>query len=291
MTVQTQDERARGAAAAAIHFARQPTIVGAHWFQYYDHPRGGRSDDGEDYNFGLVDVDDRPYDELVDAFRRVNRELPAIHASARPAETRTPAIPHASIDVDDRSLAEWPKDRALVGGLVAGGDDVPFADVLLAWDERGVALAVVGMDYHAPELLPHGVELPRSECFRVEWGIDAGRGARRFALRFVPPPAPASPDDRYAMRVELCATDGSECASVPGGRAVYFGADQPRLVAEARIPWRSLGVSGTPPASMRLALGITGFHRARWMSFDGRPPAEALRDPAAWRVFALSHRA
>jgi hypothetical protein len=290
MTVATQAARALGAATAAARFAALPSVLGAHWFQYYDHPRGGRFD-GEDYNFGLVDVDDRPYDELVDAFRRVNRDLPRIHASARPIGTRPPAIPYARIDVDDRSLADWPKDEALVGGLVAGGGDVPFADVLVSWDERGVALAVVGMDYHAPELLPRGVELPRSECFRVEWGVDAGHGARRFALRFVPPPAPASPDERYAMRVELCATNGERCTAIRGGHAVYFGADQPRLVAEAHLPWRSLGVSGTPPADLRLGLGITGFHRARSMSSDGARPADTLRDPRTWRKFALSHRA
>ena len=38
MTVQTQAERARGAAAAAQEFARLPQLVGLHWFQYYDHP-------------------------------------------------------------------------------------------------------------------------------------------------------------------------------------------------------------------------------------------------------------
>ena len=46
MTVQTQAERARGAAAAAQHLARQPQTVGLHWFQYYDHPAGGRPDGG-----------------------------------------------------------------------------------------------------------------------------------------------------------------------------------------------------------------------------------------------------
>src|SRR5207253_10203235 len=70
MTAATQAERARGAAAAAARFAREPGVVGAHWFQYYDHPRGGR-DDGEDYDFGLVDVDDRPYGQLVTALGRV----------------------------------------------------------------------------------------------------------------------------------------------------------------------------------------------------------------------------
>ena len=32
----------RGAMAAAQRFARLPEIVGLHWFQYYDHPNGGR---------------------------------------------------------------------------------------------------------------------------------------------------------------------------------------------------------------------------------------------------------
>jgi len=55
MTVATQAERARGAAAATENFARIPAIVGSQWFQYYDHPKGGRPD-GEDYDFGLVDI-------------------------------------------------------------------------------------------------------------------------------------------------------------------------------------------------------------------------------------------
>src|SRR5262249_46027754 len=83
MTVRTQRARARGAAAAAARFASDPSIVGAHWFQYYDHPNGGR-EDGEDYNFGLVDTDDRPYGELVSALQRVNAHLAAIHRHARP---------------------------------------------------------------------------------------------------------------------------------------------------------------------------------------------------------------
>jgi hypothetical protein len=84
MTVGTQAERARGAAAATRNFAALPEIVGAQWFQYYDHPKGGRSD-GEDYNFGLVDIDDRPYEQLTEALAAANRAAPAIHAAALPA--------------------------------------------------------------------------------------------------------------------------------------------------------------------------------------------------------------
>src|SRR5208282_1094168 len=81
MTVATQAERAVGAAAAARNFAARPEIVGLHWFQYSDYPLGGRAD-SEDYNFGLVDIADQPYQELVTALGAANRELPDIHAEA-----------------------------------------------------------------------------------------------------------------------------------------------------------------------------------------------------------------
>ena len=57
-----------------ISLAR-PYIVGTHWFQYYDEPKGGRAD-GEDYNMGLVDIYDQPYQEVVATFQRTNSLLP-----------------------------------------------------------------------------------------------------------------------------------------------------------------------------------------------------------------------
>src|SRR5262245_38718405 len=128
MTVATQAERARGAAAAARRFAAEPTVVGLHWFQYYDHPTGGR-EDGEDYDFGLVDVDDRPYEELVGALGDANAALATLHAEGRPAsEGARTAIPAAAIDLTDRSLADWPKEAALVPDVTAPAPDVPFGD-------------------------------------------------------------------------------------------------------------------------------------------------------------------
>ncbi len=52
-----------------------PNFVGAHWFQYTDSPITGRAYDGENYNVGFVSVTDTPYPELVDAAKRVNRNL------------------------------------------------------------------------------------------------------------------------------------------------------------------------------------------------------------------------
>lgn len=47
---------------------RNPLIVGAHWFQYIDEPLTGRFD-GENYNVGLINITDNPYEELVDKIR------------------------------------------------------------------------------------------------------------------------------------------------------------------------------------------------------------------------------
>jgi len=286
MTVRTQAERARGAAAAAERFAREPGIVGTQWFQYYDHPRGGRAD-GEDYDFGLVDVDDRPYDELVAALAGVNPRLTGLHRAGPAPASRADTLPQARIDPGDRSHAEWPKEEALVAGMVAPPSEVPFADLYVAWDHDGISLAVIGMDYHAPELLAPHRELALEDCFHVDWGVDAGGGPHRFALYFIPPAA-RSGRDQYSMRVRLCRIDAGRCEPVRGAVATYFGADQPRLVAEARLPWDAAGLRSRPGDRLRMELAVTAFHRARWMSTSGGPPAAAMRDPAGWRVFSLA---
>ena len=99
MTVATQAERARGAAAATRNFASLPEVIGSQWFQYYDHPKIGRAD-GENYDFGLVDLDNRPYRKLTNALQAANRDAPAVHAAAKQPSPHVDApflVPHAAI--------------------------------------------------------------------------------------------------------------------------------------------------------------------------------------------------
>src|SRR5204862_163148 len=91
----------------------------------------------------------------------------------------------------------------------------------------------------------------RPDCFHLDMGVDAGRGPQRLVLSFVPPRVYAKGQD-YAMRAELCRVDGRRCVSVPGAEVAYFGADQPRIRAEVRIPWRAPGVYG-----VQLAIGVS----------------------------------
>lgn len=288
MTVRTQRERATGAAAAAQRFAAQPNVVGIHWFQYFDHPRGGRPD-GEDYNFGLVDVDDLPYEQLTAALAPVNRRLAGIHRRAR-VERRSAAdyrIPRARIDAGDGSLAEWPKPDALVPGMVATPGEVPFADFLLAWDPQHFHLGLVAMEYYDPLLLPDHEEFPRGEAFRVDLGIDAGAGPVQFAA-FVIPPREVREHEAPKMHVALCRVEGSACEPVSEAVATYIGSDQPRIIVELSIPWSALGTPHAPrDRRVRVDLATTAWHRSRWISWSGAPPEEAMVHPENWRSVAL----
>lgn len=70
-SVSNQNQRAR----VYKHFIDQglenPFIVGAHWFQYVDQVCTGRRD-GENYQIGFVDMCDRPYQEMINATRKIS---------------------------------------------------------------------------------------------------------------------------------------------------------------------------------------------------------------------------
>jgi hypothetical protein len=292
MTVETQAERAAGAAAAAENFAAIPEVVGAHWFQYYDDPKGGRPD-GEDYDFGLVDTNDRPYRRLTAALAGANRQVYEIHREASVAAPRSGefVIPRAEVALRRRSLADWPKPASLLPPLAASPGAVAFGEVYLTWSDRGLQLATIGQDYFDIDLLAYQGAFPLADAYRVELGVDFGAGPRRFTMFFIPPRTKLH--DYPEMRAELCAGPAEAairfgCTPVGGAEAVYFGADQPRITAEARIPWSAIGVAApSPGAPLRAEVTITSWDRDRWMSLTGPAPATAMNDPAQWRVMRL----
>jgi hypothetical protein len=294
MTVDTQAERAAGAAAATENFARIPTVVGSHWFQYYDHPKGGRAD-GEDYNFGLVDINDRPYERLTAALTAANKQTSSLHAAAQWPEAPHPntlfAVPHAAVSMEDRSLTAWPKPASLLPPLTPSPGTADFGEVYLSWSERGLAAATIGQDYFDIDLLHYDGAFPLSDAYRLELGIDAGAGPRRMTMFFIPPRTKIH--DFPEMQAMLCAGTAAEaiaggCKPVPGAEAVYFGADQPRITAEMLIPWSALGIAlPSPGAKLRIEAAMTSWSRERWMSLSGQPPARAMTDPALWHAMRL----
>jgi hypothetical protein len=75
------DQRAR--ADAFERYVRialgTPNVVGYHWFEHSDQPKEGRAD-GENSNYGVVNIEDEVYVELTERMRTVNAQAEAIHA-------------------------------------------------------------------------------------------------------------------------------------------------------------------------------------------------------------------
>lgn len=111
--VGTQRERAKAFRKNLESLASLPYIVGAHWFQYRDEPKGGRPQDGEDYNMGLVDIIGRPYEMLTAAAAGV--DVDKAHRTDTKQQMEQPVIDLPAPPPDPwAGLTGWPRNRAFV---------------------------------------------------------------------------------------------------------------------------------------------------------------------------------
>jgi hypothetical protein len=141
LTVNTQQERAAVFEKRLRTLASQPGIVGAHWFRFADEPTYGRLSDGEDYNFGMVDIDDRPYEELIAAMTRGNADVPRLHAASASEDARIAGpitIPRVSM-----TAVELHRQLAKAKSLKVESKSLQLNDVLAAWDGERVLVAVL----------------------------------------------------------------------------------------------------------------------------------------------------
>lgn len=90
--VTTQSERAQAYKFYMHRAASHPMCLGAHYFQLNDQGYLGRFD-GENYQIGLVDVCNKPYDEFVDGIRETNEELyKVVSGETQPTQRRAHEI-------------------------------------------------------------------------------------------------------------------------------------------------------------------------------------------------------
>ncbi len=76
--VPSQAVRAKAFADYVTRLESRPEAIGYHWFQWSDEPKEGRFD-GENSNYGLVDIADKPYTEFVDAVAVANKAVFELH--------------------------------------------------------------------------------------------------------------------------------------------------------------------------------------------------------------------
>ena len=164
---QTQKERARGALRQLRSLLALPWVIGADWFQYYDEPTHGRYD-GENFNFGLVDVNDQPYSELTTAFGAV--DLSAIKSKPAPsrldATLGVPPAPHQPMGQFEptRALLHWDRER----GFVPPCSELPQADMYICWDPQSIYLGLYAQD-PIEDAFYRGRIVPKND--RAEWII------------------------------------------------------------------------------------------------------------------------
>lgn len=79
--VPTQQDRADHFDRYVTALAQMPFLVGFHWFEYCDEPAEGRFD-GENSNYGLVNIKDEPWSVLVERMTQVNGRVEDTHRQA-----------------------------------------------------------------------------------------------------------------------------------------------------------------------------------------------------------------
>jgi hypothetical protein len=168
--VKTQSERALALSHTLTNLSRLPYVVGVDWFQYYDEPRFGRGD-GENFNFGLVDIHNRPYPEVTSVFSRCRLEQ--LRKTRAPFRNATDSgIPVAPTDPLGRfqptlALMHWDREH----GFLPATTSAPMADLYACWNTNAIYLGLFAFDI-VEEAYYRGPWIPKED--RALWTLRIG---------------------------------------------------------------------------------------------------------------------
>jgi len=168
--VATQKERVAGFRNTLELLAKTPYVVGADWFQYYDEPTHGRGD-GENFNFGLVDIHNKPYENLTKAAAGADIVAWKSERSTTPKDV-SQGIPPAPRDPLAHfepllALKHWDREQ----GFVKPVSEFPIADLYVCWNTKAVYLGLYAQDI-VEETFYRNNQVP--EIDRSEWSIFIG---------------------------------------------------------------------------------------------------------------------
>lgn len=91
--VENQEERGIAYRYYTEHAFTHPGLIGVAYFQWADQDLTGRGYDGENYNCGLVDVTDRPYNYMVAAIQETAKRLEDVHSETEQPFNKMPKNP------------------------------------------------------------------------------------------------------------------------------------------------------------------------------------------------------
>ncbi len=123
-------------------------FVGSHWFEYVNEPLTGRAYDGEDYNFGFLDVADNPSQPMVDAARVVNNEIYDFHSNSSMIWMEAEATPVAASytvaggGYQAAGSPNFSEGQSIQLNATANGDYITFATPVVAPGSYDVRVAI-----------------------------------------------------------------------------------------------------------------------------------------------------
>jgi len=188
--VKRQSDRAKLVRRTLEQLVRTPSVIGVDWFQYADEPLHGRGD-GENFNFGLVDIHDRPYAELVGVFAELDTERERGRGRQERMDARG-GLPRAPRDVFEdfvatRAMKGWDRER----GFIPPTSEEPCADLYGCWEGGSLVLGLCAMDAMEPALYRGGF-VPKQD--RAQWGVEIdGREVVRVRVGSGKEPIPSHP--------------------------------------------------------------------------------------------------
>ena len=177
--VSTQKERAVGFRTTLEALLKIPYVIGADWFQYYDEPTHGRYD-GENFNFGLVDIHDRPYETLTATALSLDlaglKTQPArVRPDARQGVPPAPRNPTAQFQ-PNLALKDWDRER----GFIPAASEFPLADLYICWNSKAIYLGLYAQD--VTEDTFYKDKIVRTSD-RAEWIVAVGESAHPIRTR------------------------------------------------------------------------------------------------------------
>jgi hypothetical protein len=225
--VPTQRDRAAGFRSTLTALMQTPFVIGADWFQYYDEPRFGR-DDGENYDMGLVDIEDRAYQPITAtaAALPAGHQPPVARADATMGVPPAPAAPMAELS-PMKILGDWDRER----GFVPPASRLPLADMYVCWAPDALYLGLYAYDF-VEDSYYRDKQIPEAD--RMEWSvrvparpapirarIGAGRAPNVEATRVTVAAPSRAGDVRNVAIMKLPATAFGKSALRAGDRVSF----------------------------------------------------------------------
>jgi hypothetical protein len=277
MRVRTQRERELGGSEMTARMLAMPFVVGVHWFQFSDEPPKGRAD-GEDFNFGFVDIRDRPYEGLMKRMGAVYRDAEHLHTAGMPGPCGLAnrdgvwGVPRAVKAVRcDGAMEEWNLPATWIPSNSAKDPYLPFGDCHLAWTPEGLAVGLVYWDYGTGS--PTGHELDWDRFVVAVAGGDREEATlviTGFGEKVGPAPAKGKPDKRKQAPLRVSGT------AVKGFRGGQDSVSITRIT-EAFMPAAAFGsrkLKAGDTLRVGLSLRLRGDTKVTAWPAGSLPPAD-----------------